>query len=85
MKHDTTTCWELCSIIERETKGLGTDDNCPVPEMQIEEQVVLRFLLEGIEETKRTLRRMHQQRQAMEGRLPIESDPSYNNHPASWR
>ncbi len=69
-KHDTTTCWELCSIIEREVKALGTDDNCPVPEMTFEEQLILRTLLTQIEEAKTTLRHMAKERDENEGRIP---------------
>lgn len=82
------TCWELCKLIEKETKELGTDDNCPVPEMALEEQKVLLELLNLLRLTKATLHKFNAVRDENDGRLPFEvwedmSDPAYNNHPAA--
>ncbi len=69
---DKRTCWEIAVSIERSLKGFGTDDNCPFPEMALEEQAILQHLESCIRETKRQLNLYAEIRDENDGRLPYE-------------
>ncbi len=67
---DKRTCWEIAVSIERSLKGFGMDDNCPFPEMALEEQAILQHLESCIQQTKSQLNLCAKVRDENDGRIP---------------
>ena len=54
-----------------EINGLGTDDNCPVPEHTAEEHDILVRLLMAVNLSKGILQNMAKVRDENDGRMPV--------------